>query len=164
MGSLPNAWTASVWKVTPASWQRPAISRDRLDDADLVVDPHDRDDGGALRPAPRRARRGRACPRCPPAGAPLARRGGRRRGRLPGPPCARRADTAAHMGAPRSRAASAAPTMLRLSASVPPEVKITWLGSAPERTRLSLGGPARCRPGPPGRTDARWTGFRRPGR
>ena len=26
IGSLPNAWTASVWKATPASRQRPAIS------------------------------------------------------------------------------------------------------------------------------------------
>ncbi len=39
--------------------------------------------------------------------------------------------TTAQTCPPRSRAASAAPMMPRLSASVPPEVKITWLGSAP---------------------------------
>jgi hypothetical protein len=38
---------------------------------------------------------------------------------------------------PRSRAASAAPMMPRLSASVPPDVKITWFGSAPTAWAIS---------------------------
>ena len=45
--------------------------------------------------------------------------------------------TTAHTGAPRSRAARAAPMMPRLSASVPPEVKMTWLGSAPTAWAIS---------------------------
>ena len=39
--------------------------------------------------------------------------------------------TATRNGPPRSRAASADPMTARLSASVPPEVKITWPGSTP---------------------------------
>ena len=48
--------------------------------------------------------------------------------------------------------------MLRLSASVPPEVKITWLGSAPTPGDLA-GGPARSPPAPPGRTGGALEGF-----
>ena len=41
------------------------------------------------------------------------------------------AQAAACIGRPAAPAASAAPMTARLSASVPPEVKITWFGSAP---------------------------------
>src|SRR5512135_30542 len=41
------------------------------------------------------------------------------------------AETVARITAPRVRAASAAPTTARLSDSVPPDVKNTWVGSAP---------------------------------
>jgi len=62
------------------------------------------------------------------------------------------AETAAHIAAPRSRAARAAPTMPRLSASVPPEVKMTCDGSAPTAwatSRRACSSPARAvRPKP----------------
>src|SRR5437773_2215579 len=45
------------------------------------------------------------------------------------------ADTATRNGPPRSRAASAHPITARLSASVPPDVKITWPGSARSEER-----------------------------
>ena len=57
------------------------------------------------------------------------------------------ADTATRNGPARSREASAAPTTARLSASVPPEVKITWFGSAPSASaivRLAASIPARA--------------------
>src|SRR5207245_357207 len=57
------------------------------------------------------------------------------------------ADTTTRNGPPRSRDASAAPMIARLSASVPPEVKITWLGSAPSvsaMVRLASSIPARA--------------------
>jgi len=46
------------------------------------------------------------------------------------------ADTATRNGPPRSRAASAHPITARLSASVPPDVKITWPGSAPSASAI----------------------------
>ena len=47
-GILPTAWTASVWKRTPFSWQILPISRDGLDDADFVVGVHDGDEDGLV--------------------------------------------------------------------------------------------------------------------
>ena len=61
--------------------------------------------------------------RCRPGAPPRAR--------PPAPPCARWRTAAACIGRPAAPAASAAPTMARLSASVPPEVNTTWFGSAP---------------------------------
>jgi len=57
------------------------------------------------------------------------------------------ADTAMRNGPPRSRAASAHPMTARLSASVPPDVKITWPGSTPSAAamlRLASSTPARA--------------------
>src|SRR3989442_1459161 len=57
------------------------------------------------------------------------------------------AATATRNGPPRSRAASAEPITARLSASVPPEVKITWPGSTPRAraiVRLASSTPARA--------------------
>src|SRR5256886_14771164 len=57
------------------------------------------------------------------------------------------ADTATRNGPPRSRAASAHPITARLSASVPPDVKITWPGSAPSAAamlRFASSTPARA--------------------
>ncbi len=147
-GTFPSACTASVWKMMPASWHRRGDLRHRLNDPDLVVDPHHRDDRGPLRQRPRPARRGRADRRSPPAAAPRARRDGRHACAAASTALCSIAETAAHIGAPRSRAASAAPTMPRLSASVPPEVKTTWLGSAPSasaicRRACSMPGPGR---------------------
>ena len=108
----------------------------RLDHADFVVDPHDGDHGGMLTPAPGRARRGPRPRSRPPAGSPPAAQVadgvGRREDRL----VLDGGHGGAH-GSPRSRAASAAPRMPRLSASVPPEVKITWFGSAPTAAATS---------------------------
>ena len=57
------------------------------------------------------------------------------------------ADTATRNGPPRSRAARAHPITARLSASVPPDVKITWLGSTPRASamrRFASSTPARA--------------------
>ena len=57
------------------------------------------------------------------------------------------ADTATRNGPPRSRAARAHPITARLSASVPPDVKITWPGSAPRASamrRFASSTPARA--------------------
>ena len=146
MGTLPNAWTASVWKATPGRRTPPGDLGHRLHHADLVVDPHDRHDRGPVGQRP--VERGQVDPAVRIHGqqhlaaAEVADRMGRGQDRL----VLDGGDDGAH-GAPRSRAASAAPTMPRLSASVPPEVKITWLGSAPTASatcRRACSRPARA--------------------
>ena len=104
----------------------------RLNDADLVVHPHDRDHGGPLREGAVQGVHGPPGRSSPPAGTtsrpPRCADGVRRReDRL----VLDRADHGAHRGPVVPRREARAPTIPRLSASVPPEVKITWFGSAP---------------------------------
>ncbi len=107
----------------------------RLDHADLVVDPHDRDHRrhfGQCAVQRIQLEHAGAVHRqqdLSPAQVTHGMRRGQHRLVLD------RRDRGAHRP-PRSRAASAAPTMPRLSASVPPEVKTTWSGSAPSASAI----------------------------
>ncbi len=128
-GIFPNAWTASVWKQTPASRHRPA-SRATGCSVPTSLFTHI-----TLTTATPRAS---AASSAVSSTAPAASTGSA----ISSPPrCATAwaaarialcsvAHTATRNGPPRSRDASAAPITARLSASVPPDVKITWFGSA----------------------------------
>ncbi len=129
-GTLPNAWTASEWNGTPAARHRaasratgwiaptsllthmtlttatPRTSASASASSSTIADAFT----GSTISSPPRCRTA-----CAAARTAL---------------CST-ADTATRNGPLRSRAASARPITARLSASVPPEVKITWLGSAP---------------------------------
>ena len=136
-GSLPNAWTASEWKQTPASRHRSA-SR-----ATGWMTPTSLFTHITLATATPRVS---ASTSAPPSDSttPDALTGRM----ISSPPSCRRAcaaastalcsiaDTATRNGPPRSRAASAEPITARLSASVPPEVKTTWAGSAPSASAI----------------------------
>ncbi len=163
-GSLPNAWTASVWNGTPAARHRAAISATGWITPTSLFTHITDTTAGRSASAPSSASRstrpvgstGSTTSRPPRCAYGVG--GGEDRLVLDG------ALTTAHMAAPRARAARAAPTTPRLSASVPPEVKITWLGSAPTAARPPRAGPARGRPGPRGRNGGRSRGSRNPAR
>ena len=123
-GSFPNAWTASEWKQTCASRHR-AASR-----ATGCTTPTSLFTHMTLTIATPRRSASASAPSSTSPEAPTGRM-------ISSPPrcvtaCAAArtalcsiADTATRNGPPRSRAASAAPITARLSASVPPDVKIT---------------------------------------
>ena len=145
-GTFPNAWTASVWNKTSALQHRSAMR------ATGWITPTSLFTHMTLTTATPPAS---ACSSAPSSTTPEALTG-RMSSRPPRRPTAWAAartalcsiaDTATRNGPPRSRDASAAPMIAKLSASVPPEVKITWLGSAPRVSaivRLASSIPARA--------------------
>src|SRR2546422_2072241 len=145
-GTLPTACTASEWKQTPAARQRSAsraigwtvptslFTHITLTSATPRASASSSASSSttpeALTPT-RISSPPRCCTACAAASTAL---------------CST-ADTATRNGPPRSRAASADPMMARLSASVPPEVKITWPGSTPRHSatvRFASSSPARA--------------------
>ena len=120
----PTACTASVWNGTPCSRATAASSADRLHRADLVVGPHDADQGDVPGLAQRRAQAvdvdvaaavgvAASRPRRPRAGR------GTRPGRGPrGARC--RSTTIRVRAGSAARRAAYVPLTARLSASVPP--------------------------------------------
>src|SRR6266704_1572350 len=136
-GILPSAWTASTWSGTPAARQRAATR------ATGCTTPTSLFTHITLTTATPRAS---AAASASSATAPDASTGRM----ISSPPsrataCAAArtalcsiADTATRNGPPRARAASAHPITARLSASVPPDVKITWPGSAPPPSAVAI--------------------------
>ncbi len=129
-GTWPKACTASVWNIAPAAWQRRPISSTGCRvPTSLLTHITDTTAGPAARAASSASSRTTPLPST---------------GRTSSSPPSRAtawaaastalcsvAHTAARIRRPAARAASAPPITARLSASVPPEVNTTWLGSAP---------------------------------
>src|SRR5690348_3176489 len=133
-GIFPKAWTASTWNGTPASRHRSA-SRATGCTAPTSLFTHITATTATPPPPLRASASSNASSETAPSPST---------GRMTSSPprwttaCAAAstalcsmADTATRNGPPRSRAASAAPITARLSASVPPDVKITCPGSTP---------------------------------
>ena len=135
-GTLPNACTPSEWSGTPAATQRAAISAIGCSEPTSLLT-HITDTTAGLRASAASSASRRS--------APLASTGRM----ISSPPsvatvCAAArialcsmAETATRRGRPRAAAANADPMMARLSASVPPEVNTTCVGSHPTASAMS---------------------------